>query len=127
MVEKMIDGGNKHKNLLEFPYMYSSISGQMMGWVKLINPNCDDIGEPETVDYSYTESELKSGKPINGIVVKLGKPEVSVRILIDGNPKEVKVSGKKMFEKMNNKLLRENSPCVIYWRDNMFNFNYTTV
>jgi CRISPR type III-A-associated RAMP protein Csm5 len=127
MVKRMVNGGDKHKDLSKFPYMYSSINDQMMGWVKLVNPNCNDIGESEIVDYSYTESELQSGNPINGIIVKLGRPESSVRVLIDGNPKEVIVYGRKRFEKMNNKLLKEDTPCVIYWRDNIFNFNYKTV
>lgn len=113
-----------HPRIKEFPFSYYCISldkiDYPLGWVKITDTN--EILYQDDLEKSYTEAELKSGNQIEGVIVKLDKPHVKVKILVDGIEKEYNVQGKKNYEK-SNPPLSVNQKCIFYYNSGNYNFN----
>lgn len=103
----------------DFPNSISHVNHQPLGWAKLTDRDVDSYRE--TNERSYTDEELRSGNPVEGIFKMEGKPSSKVAILVDGNEHIFDVAGTKNFLKTNT--LQVDTRCTVYWRNGSLNFN----
>lgn len=105
----------------DFPNSVSHINNYSLGWVRITDINEDAY--LEKTDKSYSLSEIYSGDAVEAMLKSIGKPNSTVEIKIAGETKEFFVQGTKSFLKKENHMLNPNTKCIVYWRNNHFNFN----
>lgn len=108
-------------NIAEFPASMVHINNSPLGWVKITDPN--KAAYLDQLQKSYTQEELESGQPIEGIFKEEGKPDSIVTVLIEGVHKDYQVKGTKKYKARYPLALQPNTACTVYWRNNDLNFN----